>query len=373
MQENFYYTISSRKYRPYIFEEITGQDFIINTLKKAIKKNKLAHALLFSGPRGVGKTSCARIVAREINGYFFSLEKDKNFNFDIFEIDAASNNSVDNIRELIEQVHLVPKKGKYKIYIIDEAHMLSQAAFNAFLKTLEEPPLHVKFILATTEKHKIPYTIISRCQIYEFHRISVENIKLKLKEISYKENLKIEEDALFIIAKRSEGSLRDALSILDQILCYNEGSLITKEFVLDKLGIISNEYYFSIVNNIINNDISNILIIFDSILKFGFDIGIFINGLTSHFRDLFFSLEEKTSSILEFDQLTIEKYIDQSKKISSDFLIKALELCNCIQIEYKKTKNTRLYTEIFLIQLGNLIKKKNINHITQKISHQIKN
>lgn len=365
MKENFYYTVLSRKYRPYIFEEIIGQTFIINTLKKAIKKNKLAHALLFSGPRGVGKTSCARIVAREINKekYMLPLEEEKNsnFNFDIFEIDAASNNSVDNIRELIEQVNLVPKKGKYKIYIIDEAHMLSQAAFNAFLKTLEEPPLHVKFILATTEKHKIPFTIISRCQIYEFHRISINDIKLKLKEVSYKENIQIEEDALFIIAKMSEGSLRDALSIFDKIICYNEGLLIKKELILEKLGILSDEYYFDIVNNIIINNISQILIIFDKILQYGFDISIFIHGLTSHFRNLFFSKEKEISSLLEFDKLTIEKYIDQSKKIPYNFIIKALELCNSIHIEYKITKNTRLYTEIFLIQLASLIKKKIIN------------
>lgn len=361
MKENFYYTVSSRKYRPYIFEEIIGQKFIINTLQQAIKKNKLAHALLFSGPRGVGKTSCARIVAREINNSVLSLEAKNNFNFDIFEIDAASNNSVDNIRELIEQVNLVPKKGKYKIYIIDEVHMLSQAAFNAFLKTLEEPPLHVKFILATTEKHKIPYTIISRCQIYEFHRISVNDIQIKLKEIAYKENLQIEEEALFIIAKMAEGSLRDALSIFDQIICYNEGLLIKKEFILDKLGILSEEYYFNIVNSIIHNDISNILIIFDNILEYGFDIGIFINGLTSHFRNLFLAKEKKTSYLLEFDKITIEEYINQSKKISSDIIIKALELCNCIQVEYKITKNPRLYTEIFLIQLGTIIKKKIIN------------
>lgn len=366
MKENFYYTISSRKYRPYIFEDIIGQNFIIQTLKKAIQKNKLAHALLFSGPRGVGKTSCARIVAKAINSSssILSLQEEKQkFNFDIFEIDAASNNSVDNIRELIEQVHLVPQIGKYKIYIIDEVHMLSQAAFNAFLKTLEEPPLHVKFILATTEKHKIPDTIISRCQIYEFHRISVNNIKLKLKEISCKENIKIEEDALLIIAKRSEGSLRDALSILDQIICYNadQDCIITKKFILEKLGILSQEYYFKIVNNIINNDIASTLIIFNNIFQNGYDIRLFIHGLTTHFRDLFYALDHKTSSLLEYDKFTIQEYLDQGKKISYDCIIQALELCHAIQLEYRITKNYRLYTEIFLIKLTNLIKKKTSN------------
>ncbi|XCI74605.1 MAG: DNA polymerase III subunit gamma/tau [Flavobacteriales bacterium] len=346
------YIVSARKYRPINFEDVVGQKTITDTLKQAVEEDRLAQALLFCGPHGVGKTTCARILARKINTASHQTGK-SDFSFNIFELDAASNNSVDDIRNLIDQVRFTPQQGRYKVYIIDEVHMLSQAAFNAFLRTLEEPPRHAIFILATTEKYKILPTILSRCQVYEFRRISVKEIQLHLKNITQKEGIEASDEALFLIAQRADGALRDALSIFDRLVSF-AGKALTGEIVVDQLGILDRDYYFKMTDLFLRNDIPQTLLLLDKVLQTGFDAELFIIGLTSHFRDLLVSNDPRTLALLEFDDETKQNYITQAKQTPSDFLIDALELCKHTELNYKSSKNPRLSVEITLMQLASL-------------------
>mgnify|MGYP001209998359 CR=1 FL=1 len=346
------FIVSARKYRPNTFEDVLGQDSITNTLSNAIKNNLLAQAFLFCGPRGVGKTTCARIFAKEINS-FHEEEKIKDFSFNIFELDAASNNSVDDIRSLTDQVRIPPQTGKFKVYIIDEAHMLSQAAFNSFLKTLEEPPAHAIFILATTEKHKIIPTILSRCQIFDFKRIEIKDIIKKLKEISEEQMIICEEEALHVIAQKADGALRDALSIFDQIVSFC-GKEITYKKVIENLNIIDFEYFFEITNNIIQRNTSECLNILNDILNNGFNAHNFITKLTEHFRNLLISKDNETINLLN-ESVNIKKKIKtQSDLINPNDLLKAMELCNKADLDYKKSSHPRLLIEMTLIQLCNI-------------------
>ena len=346
------FIVSARKYRPNTFEDVLGQDSITNTLSNAIKNNLLAQAFLFCGPRGVGKTTCARIFAKEINS-FHEEEKIKDFSFNIFELDAASNNSVDDIRSLTDQVRIPPQTGKFKVYIIDEAHMLSQAAFNSFLKTLEEPPAHAIFILATTEKHKIIPTILSRCQIFDFKRIEIKDIIKKLKEISDEQMIICEEEALHVIAQKADGALRDALSIFDQIVSFC-GKEITYKKVIENLNIIDFEYFFEITNNIIQRNTSECLNILNDILNNGFNAHNFITKLTEHFRNLLISKDNETINLLN-ESVNIKKKIKtQSDLINPNDLLKAMELCNKADLDYKKSSHPRLLIEMTLIQLCNI-------------------
>ena len=346
------FIVSARKYRPNTFEDVLGQDSITNTLSNAIKNNQLAQAFLFCGPRGVGKTTCARIFAKEINS-FHEKEKIKDFSFNIFELDAASNNSVDDIRSLTDQVRIPPQTGKFKVYIIDEAHMLSQAAFNSFLKTLEEPPAHAIFILATTEKHKIIPTILSRCQIFDFKRIEIKDIIKKLKEISEEQMIICEEEALHVIAQKADGALRDALSIFDQIVSFC-GKEITYKKVIENLNIIDFEYFFEITNNIIQRNTSECLNILNEILNNGFNAHNFITKLTEHFRNLLISKDNETINLLNESVNIKEKIKNQSDLINPNDLLKAMELCNKADLDYKKSSHPRLLIEMTLIQLCNI-------------------
>ncbi len=346
------FIVSARKYRPNTFEDVLGQDSITNTLSNAIKNNQLAQAFLFCGPRGVGKTTCARIFAKEINS-FHEEEKIKDFSFNIFELDAASNNSVDDIRSLTDQVRIPPQTGKFKVYIIDEAHMLSQAAFNSFLKTLEEPPAHAIFILATTEKHKIIPTILSRCQIFDFKRIEIKDIIKKLKEISEEQMIICEEEALHVIAQKADGALRDALSIFDQIVSFC-GKEITYKKVIENLNIIDFEYFFEITNNIIQRNTSECLNILNEILNNGFNAHNFITKLTEHFRNLLISKDNETINLLNESVNIKEKIKNQSDLINPNDLLKAMELCNKADLDYKKSSHPRLLIEMTLIQLCNI-------------------
>ena len=346
------FIVSARKYRPNTFEDVLGQDSITNTLSNAIKNNQLAQAFLFCGPRGVGKTTCARIFAKEINS-FHEKEKIKDFSFNIFELDAASNNSVDDIRSLTDQVRIPPQTGKFKVYIIDEAHMLSQAAFNSFLKTLEEPPAHAIFILATTEKHKIIPTILSRCQIFDFKRIEIKDIIKKLKEISEEQMIICEEEALHVIAQKADGALRDALSIFDQIVSFC-GKEITYKKVIENLNIIDFEYFFEITNNIIQRNTSECLNILNEILNNGFNAHNFITKLTEHFRNLLISKDNETINLLNESVNIKEKIKTQSDLINPNDLLKAMELCNNADLDYKKSSHPRLLIEMTLIQLCNI-------------------
>ena len=346
------FIVSARKYRPNTFEDVLGQDSITNTLSNAIKNNQLAQAFLFCGPRGVGKTTCARIFAKEINS-FHEKEKIKDFSFNIFELDAASNNSVDDIRSLTDQVRIPPQIGKFKVYIIDEAHMLSQAAFNSFLKTLEEPPAHAIFILATTEKHKIIPTILSRCQIFDFKRIEIKDIIKKLKEISEEQMIICEEEALHVIAQKADGALRDALSIFDQIVSFC-GKEITYKKVIENLNIIDFEYFFEITNNIIQRNTSECLNILNEILNNGFNAHNFITKLTEHFRNLLISKDNETIDLLNESATIKEKIKTQSDLITPNDLLKAMELCNKADLDYKKSSHPRLLIEMTLIQLCNI-------------------
>ncbi len=346
------FIVSARKYRPNTFEDVLGQDSITNTLSNAIKNNQLAQAFLFCGPRGVGKTTCARIFAKEINS-FHEKEKIKDFSFNIFELDAASNNSVDDIRSLTDQVRIPPQIGKFKVYIIDEAHMLSQAAFNSFLKTLEEPPAHAIFILATTEKHKIIPTILSRCQIFDFKRIEIKDIIKKLKEISEEQMIIYEEEALHVIAQKADGALRDALSIFDQIVSFC-GKEITYKKVIENLNIIDFEYFFEITNNIIQRNTSECLNILNEILNNGFNAHNFITKLTEHFRNLLISKDNETIDLLNESVNIKDKIKTQSDLITPNDLLKAMELCNKADLDYKKSSHPRLLIEMTLIQLCNI-------------------
>ena len=346
------YLVSARKYRPTTFDEVVGQEAIATTLEHAIESNQLAQALLFCGPRGVGKTTCARILARRINEEA-GADPDNDFSFNIFELDAASNNSVDDIRNLIDQVRFPPQTGKYKVYIIDEVHMLSTQAFNAFLKTLEEPPAHAIFILATTEKHKIIPTILSRCQIYDFKRIQIPDIKKHLAKIATTENVEFEDDALHLIAQKADGALRDALSMFDRLVTFGEGKL-TLEGVSETLNVLDYETYFQITDACLENDIPRALHLLDGILDRGYDAQLFISGLGGHFRDLLVSQNEQTVSLLDVGENTIQKYLAQGKKCTPTFLISAIEICNQADIHYKASKNQRLTVEIALMQIASL-------------------
>ena len=361
--ENF--IVSARKYRPATFDTVVGQKSITNTLKNAIKNNHLAQAFLFCGPRGVGKTTCARILAKTINcqNITENIEACNNCNscngfnenqsFNIHELDAASNNGVDKIRDLVDQVRFAPQVGKYNIYIIDEVHMLSQAAFNAFLKTLEEPPAHAIFILATTEKQKIIPTILSRCQIFDFKRIQVEDIVQHLAFVAKNEGVKAEHDALHIIAQKADGGLRDALSIFDQIVSFC-GNEMTYDSVIQNLNILDHDYFFKVTDSILQNSIFESLNLFNEILNNGFDGHNFINGLGQHFRNLLVCQDSATLSLLETGENIKEKYQKQSSTCPQALLLQALELCNKADLNYKNTKNQRLHVEITLMQLCGL-------------------
>ena len=361
--ENF--IVSARKYRPSTFDTVVGQKSLIVTLKNAILTGKLAHAYLFCGPRGVGKTTCARIFAKSINCEHLTPEGEacnecescRAFNeqrsYNIHELDAASNNSVDDIRELIDQVRIPPQIGRYKVFIIDEVHMLSTAAFNAFLKTLEEPPRHAIFILATTERHKVLPTILSRCQIYDFTRIELSDIVEHLAKVASKEGVTAEEAALHIIAQKADGGMRDALSLFDQMVSYTQGN-VTYQGVIDSLNILDYDYYFRFTDLFIEHKISETMLLFDEVLRRGFDGSNFITNLTAHLRDLLVSREPATLPLLEVSHDVRERYREQAQKCNERFLIHAIKLCNDCDLNYRVSKNKRLLVELTLIQLSQL-------------------
>ncbi|WP_323788825.1 DNA polymerase III subunit gamma/tau [Psychroserpens sp.] len=358
-----HFIVSARKYRPQTFNDVVGQQAITNTLLNAIEHNHLAQALLFTGPRGVGKTTCARILAKMINSDGTETV-DEDFAFNIFELDAASNNSVDDIRSLTDQVRIPPQVGKYKVYIIDEVHMLSQAAFNAFLKTLEEPPKHCIFILATTEKHKIIPTILSRCQIFDFKRITVSDAKEYLKYIAKEQGITAEDDALHIIAQKADGAMRDALSIFDRVVSFS-GKNLTRQAVTENLNVLDYETYFKSTDLILENKIPELLIQFNETLSKGFDGHHYIAGLASHFRDLLVCQNEQTLELLEVGEDTKLKYQEQSRKASHAFLVKGIELANDCDLKYKSSRNQRLLVELCIMQLASITfdgEKKNSKH-----------
>jgi DNA polymerase-3 subunit gamma/tau len=348
--ENF--VVSARKYRPQEFDTVVGQSHITDTLEHAIEENQLAQALLFCGPRGVGKTTCARILARKINEKEGATSED-GFAYNIYELDAASNNGVEHIRDLTDQVRFAPQVGKYKVYIIDEVHMLSQAAFNAFLKTLEEPPAHAIFILATTEKHKIIPTILSRCQIFDFKRITIEDIHEYLRGIAAKEGIKYEDDALYLIAQKADGALRDALSIFDRLSTFTQKN-ITLQKAAEVLNILDYDQYLNIVDLANDNKIPEVLTAFNEIVKKGFDPHLFIAGLGSHFRDLMMAQNASTLGLIEVGEGTKARFAEQSLKWAPQQLIDGIEICNHADLNYKNSKNPRLTVEIALMQLSSL-------------------
>ncbi|MFQ3297178.1 MAG: DNA polymerase-3 subunit gamma/tau [Polaribacter sp.] len=361
-----HFIVSARKYRPKNFKDVVGQQAITNTLENAIKNNHLAQALLFTGPRGVGKTSCARILAKRINQQDAENTEEEDFAFNIFELDAASNNSVDDIRSLTDQVRIPPQTGKYKVYIIDEVHMLSQAAFNAFLKTLEEPPAHAIFILATTEKHKIIPTILSRCQIFDFKRIGVLDAKNYLKVISEKENIIAEDDALHIIAQKADGAMRDALSIFDRVVSFS-GKNLTREAVTENLNVLDYDTYFGMTDLLLANKIPEVLNAFNIVLGKGFEGHQFINGLASHFRDLLVAKDKATLALLEVGDNAKKKYLTQATSASIPFLMQAIQKANDCDLNYRASKNQRLLVELSLMQIASITfdgeKKKTANYI----------
>ena len=367
------FLVSARKYRPTTFDEVVGQSSITTTLKNAIKSNQLAQSFLFCGPRGVGKTTCARIFAKEIN--MFNNTDIDDFSFNIFELDAASNNSVEDIRNLTDQVRFPPQVGKYKVYIIDEVHMLSKSAFNAFLKTLEEPPPHAKFILATTEKHKIIPTILSRCQIFDFKRVNNEEIVKNLKYVAQSEDIDVEDEALFLIAEKSDGALRDSLSIFDRLVSFSEGKL-TYNDVADHLNILDYQYYFKITEQLINNDISSLLVSFNQIIDNGFDGQHFINGLSEHLRKLLLCQHKETVNLFSINESLKEQYLNQAEITDVKFLVEALKLTNTCDLQYKISTNKRLLVEICLMQVSSInyqdnIKKKSKNFIVTSKNDEV--
>ena len=364
------FLVSARKYRPTSFEDVVGQSSVTSTLKNAIQSNQLAQSYLFCGPRGVGKTTCARIFAKEINK-FSSESPIDDFSYNIFELDAASNNSVDDIRNLTDQVRVPPQIGKYKVYIIDEVHMLSQAAFNAFLKTLEEPPSHAKFILATTEKHKIIPTILSRCQIFDFKRVNNDDIVKNLKFVAENESISADEDALYLIAEKSDGALRDSLSLFDRLVSFSENNLTYKD-VADHLNVLDYQYFFKITSHLLSNDISSIMLTFDEVISNGFDGQNFINGLSEHLRKLLLCQNKETIELLSINDSLREKYLDQAKDTDSNFLIEALKLTNTCDLQYKISNSKRLLVEICLMQVSSInfldnSKKKNKKFVVSSI------
>ena len=360
------YIVSARKYRPQNFESVIGQNSLTTTLKGAIETNHLAHAYLFCGPRGVGKTTCARIFAKTINCFHpkengeacdecdscISFNEQRSMN--IIELDAASNNGVDNMRSFIEKVQIPPQMGKYKVFIIDEVHMLSTDAFNAFLKTLEEPPAHAIFILATTEKHKIIPTILSRCQIYEFSRITINDIVSNLKQIAEKEGITADEDSLNVIAQKADGAMRDALSIFDQVVNFCGGN-ITYDKTIQNLNVLDYDYYFKIVDALLEGKVKDTLLIFDKILSKGFEGQYFVDGLASHIRDLMVSKDEETIKLLEVSKNIEARYKEQSAKCTLPWLYKALELANDCDMNYRNSRNKRLLVEVMFIRIANLV------------------
>ena len=356
------FIVSARKYRPSTFRSVVGQKALTQTLKNSVATKKLAHAYLFCGPRGVGKTTCARIFAKTINCFHPTADGEacnacescvsfnENRSYNIHELDAASNNSVDDIRVLIDQVRISPQIGEYKVYIIDEVHMLSSQAFNAFLKTLEEPPHHAIFVLATTEKHKILPTILSRCQIYDFNRISINDTVEHLTYVASQEGVNVEPEALNVIAQKADGGMRDALSIFDQVVSFTAGN-VTYRSVIDNLNILDYEYYFRIVDAFLAGDFKAALLIFNEILAKGFEGQNFITGLSSHFRDLLVSKDQSTISLLEVADVVAQKYAQQAVNCSNDFLFKSIELTNECDLSYRASKNKRLLIELTLIRL----------------------
>ena len=360
IMDNF--VVSARKYRPITFDSVVGQKAITSTLQNAIRTNTLAQAFLFCGPRGVGKTTCARIMAKTINCMNPTADMEacdecescRSFNnsnsFNIYELDAASNNSVDDIRNLVDQVRIPPQVGKYKVYIIDEVHMLSQAAFNAFLKTLEEPPAYAKFILATTEKHKIIPTILSRCQIFDFKRITVDDISQHLQNIALKEGVVAEEEALNIVAQKADGALRDALSIFDQMVSFS-GKNITYKDVINNLNVLDYEYYFRMVDYILNKDNNSILLLLNNVVENGFDIQHFIQGLASHLRNLLLGRDERLVDLMEVSRQLKARYAEQAQKCSQYFLLKTLDLANQCDLNFRNSNNKRLHLEICLMKM----------------------
>lgn len=365
--ENF--IVSARKYRPDTFQTVVGQVSITSTLKNAIKNSQLAHAYLFCGPRGVGKTTCARIFAKTINCQNLTAEIEpcnecescKAFNesrsYNIHELDAASNNSVDDIRNLTDQVRIPPQIGQYSVYIIDEVHMLSSQAFNAFLKTLEEPPRHAIFILATTEKHKIIPTILSRCQIFDFNRIKIGDIAGHLSHVAKSESVTVESEALNVIAQKADGAMRDALSIFDQIVSFS-GKNISYKDVISNLNVLDYDYYFKLVDLFLKNDVSGSLLLFNEILDHGFEAHHFITGLSSHFRDVLVCKDPVTIQLLEVGGEIKEKYKFQAAGCESDFLIGALKIANECDLQYKASQNKRLLVELAVIKIAQFTLKK---------------
>jgi DNA polymerase-3 subunit gamma/tau len=377
------FVVSARKYRPDTFDAVIGQISVTTTLKNAIRTNHLAHAYLFCGPRGVGKTTCARIFAKTIN--CMNLKENieacnecvscRSFNesraFNIHELDAASNNSVDDIRSLIDQVRIPPQVGKYSIYIIDEVHMLSPQAFNAFLKTLEEPPSHAIFVLATTEKHKIIPTILSRCQIFDFNRITVEDIVEHLEHVAKEEEITVDADVLGIIAQKADGSMRDALSILDQLASFTNCQITYNE-VIESLNVLDAGFYFNLTDAFLAGDLVKTLLIFDGILKKGFDAHHFVNGLSKHFRDLLVCKDEQTLILLEMGNSMKQQYREQAVRTDSAFLFRALEVANEFDINFRSSKNQRLHVELMLTKLCNIkAEKKNLLIEHSEIRSQI--
>lgn len=358
--ENF--VVSARKYRPGTFDSVIGQEHITHTLKNAIKNNHLAHAFLFCGPRGVGKTTCARILAKTINCLNITPDFEacnecdscKAFNgnasFNIYELDAASNNSVEDIRGLVDQVRYAPQGAKYKIYIIDEVHMLSSAAFNAFLKTLEEPPSYAKFILATTERHKILPTILSRCQVFDFHRITIENAVMQLRKICASEGITAEDEALHVIAQKADGAMRDALSIFDRIVSFS-GKTITYKDVILNLNILDYDYYFRAVDLMLAANLPDMLVLYDEVLTNGFDAQHFLSGFSDHLRNLMMCKHPNTVKLLEVAQTVAQKFMQQSQQCSQSLLLNALNLLNKCELEYKAARNQRLHVELNLMKL----------------------
>ena len=356
------FVVSARKYRPITFDSVVGQKSITSTLQNAIRTNTLAQAFLFCGPRGVGKTTCARIMAKTINCMNPTADMEacdecescRSFNssnsFNIYELDAASNNSVDDIRSLVDQVRIPPQLGKYKVYIIDEVHMLSQAAFNAFLKTLEEPPAYAKFILATTEKHKIIPTILSRCQIFDFKRITTDDISKHLQNIAVKENIVAEDEALNVIAQKADGALRDALSIFDQMVSFS-GKNLTYKDVISNLNVLDYDYYFRMVDYILNKDNNSILLLLNNVVENGFDIHHFIQGLATHLRNLLLGRDQRLVELMEVSRQLKDRYIEQAQRCSQYFLLKTLDLANQCDLNFRNSNNKRLHIEICLMKM----------------------
>lgn len=364
------FVVSARKYRPVTFDTVVGQSAITSTLRNAIDNNHLAQAFLFCGPRGVGKTSCARILAREINKHAAKEkgeETEADFSLNIFELDAASNNSVDDIRNLTDQVRFAPQVGSYKVYIIDEVHMLSQQAFNAFLKTLEEPPPHAIFILATTEKHKILPTILSRCQIFDFQRITVRDIADHLQNIATQEGVQADPEGLNIIAEKADGAMRDALSMFDQLVSFS-GNSLTYESVIENLNVLDYDYYFRMVEHVVAHQIPASLVVFDEILNKGFDGHNFIVGLAQHLRNLMMCNNPKTLALIETSDSIRQRYQEQSKLCSVRFIFKALEVLNDADVQYKSSKNKRLLVEFALMKLCAITEKKSSNNSGEQVT-----